>query len=108
MSQIAKSVGCARSTITQALLEFDIPLRNYIPTHFKRGQIAFGEKVRDGKVAPHKGELKIISELLAMRAQGATYGTLTKWLNEQGIKTKNGANLWDRPTVYKIIKRHCE
>lgn len=33
-----------------------------------------------------------------------SYGKIANWLNENGIKTKNGAK-WDRPTVYKVLKR---
>jgi len=29
---------------------------------------------------------------------------MAEWLNGNGIKTKNIAGKWDRPTVYKILK----
>ena len=56
----------------------------------------------------HHGEQKIIAELAAKRAEGESYGHLADWLNENGVKTKNCADKWDRPTVYKILKRHLE
>ncbi len=105
-SQIAGAIGCARSTVAKALLDFEIPLRDYLPKTYYRGQIAFGQKIRDGKVVPHLGELEIVAKLAEMRASGASYGALVKWVNEHGIKTKNGVKQWDRPTGFKILKRH--
>jgi Recombinase len=39
-----------------------------------------------------------------LKNTGATYGEIAKWLNTQGVKTKNGAQKWDRPTIFKMLK----
>lgn len=71
-----------------------------------KGQVAYGEKIRNGKIVPHLGELRIVGELVSMRKQGLSYGKLVKWLNQNEVPTKNRSKVWDRPTVYKILKRH--
>jgi hypothetical protein len=43
--------------------------------------------------------------MAARRADGESFGDLVDWLNGSGVKTKNGAGKWDRPPVYKILKR---
>lgn len=103
--QIARELGCARSTVSKYLLEHDIPIRTEEVPGQRRGQTAFGEKVRNGKIVPHFGELSLLAELQELRASGMSYGDLVTWLNASGVKTKNGGK-WDRPTVYKILKRN--
>jgi hypothetical protein len=56
----------------------------------------------------HLGEQKTIVKMAARRAEGASFGDLVDWLNENGVKTKNGVGKWNRPTVYKILKRYLE
>lgn len=70
-----------------------------------KGQVPYGWRIVNGQLVPHKGEQEIIAKLAELRQTGMSYGTLANWLNENGVKTKNGGK-WDRPTVYKILKRH--
>jgi hypothetical protein len=60
--------------------------------------------VVNGQLLPHKSEQGVIAKLRDLRQAGMSYGKLAHWLNENGVKTKNGAK-WDRPTVFKILKR---
>ena len=70
-----------------------------------KGQIPYGWRSLKGLLVEHLGEQKIIVEMAARRADGASFGDLVDWLNGNGVKTKNGAGKWDRPTVYKMLKR---
>jgi len=104
-SQIAREISSARSTVSAHLTEFEIG-RDENMRHGSKGQLGFGERMVKGRIIPHKGEKAIISEMAAMRADGASYGKIAGWLNQQGIRTKNRVKGWDRPTVYKILKRN--
>ncbi|WP_409480272.1 recombinase family protein [Pseudobdellovibrio sp. HCB154] len=59
-----------------------------------------------GKIVPHKTELKVIQKILKLHSSGATYSAVADWLNDRNVPTKNGAEGWQRPTVFKIIKKN--
>jgi transposase len=103
MRQIARELGCSKSTVAKHILEFGISLREgYLPRQ-RRGQIPFGMKMRNGQLVPHLGEQATISKLRELRAAGKSYKALVDWLKAEGVRSKNGGQ-WDRPTVYKILK----
>ncbi|MGE0171174.1 MAG: recombinase family protein [Oligoflexales bacterium] len=104
--QIARELGCARSTVSKYLADHEIEIRTGDTPGQRKGQTGFGEKVRNGKVVPHLGELALLDKLQEMRDRGVSYGELVTWLNQNGIKTKNGLAKWDRPTIYKILQRN--
>lgn len=106
MAQIAREIGCARSTVVKYLLEFGIKLRQdgLLPT-YPKSQPAFGEKVYGGKTLPHLGELRIIDQFCKLRQIGLSYGEIAKWANQHQIPTKNKASRWDRRTIFEILRR---
>lgn len=104
--KISDLTGCAKSTVGEYLAQFGIDQRVYPVPAQRRGQIPFGSRMHKGHMIAHKGEQKVIEELLKMRAQSRSFGDIVVWLNLNKVKSKNGGK-WDRPTVYKIIKR-CE
>ena len=57
---------------------------------------------------PHLAEQEALQQMVFLRNSGSSYGEITAWLNQSGIKTKNRANRWERPTVYKILKNAGE
>jgi site-specific DNA recombinase len=103
--QIAREQDCSHTTVSKYLLEFDMPPRVSGLPHQRRGQVAYGQRMVSGSLIAHKGEQEVIAQLLDRRSQGASYGDLVVWLNDNQIKTKNGCGGWDRPTVYKIVQR---
>lgn len=104
IKQIAREERCAPSTVAKYLLEFGIePRPDRLPRQ-RRGQIPFGMKMRNGLLVPHLAEQATIEKLRQLRSEGKPYGDLVDWLNTNGIRSKNGGR-WDRPTVYKILKR---
>jgi Recombinase len=104
MAQIGREAGFARPTVSESLMEFGIDRRPERPAHYRRGQVPYGFKVAKGGIVPHLQEQRTISDLRVRREQGASYGDLADWLNGEGVKTKNKAKCWDRPTVYKILQ----
>lgn len=103
--QIARENGWSHATVAKYLLEFGMPPRSTGLRDYPRGNAPYGARVVGGKLVVHKGEQAIIIQLNEMRSQGASYGDLVAWLNSEQVRTKNDAKKWDRPTVYKILKR---
>lgn len=104
IKQIAREQRCASSTVAKYLLESGIePRPDGLPRE-RRGQIPFGMKMRDEQLVPHLGEQATIAKLKELRCQGKSFGDLVDWLNASGVRSKNGGR-WDRPTIYKILKR---
>jgi hypothetical protein len=108
-AQIARDCGCARSTVTARLLEFGIELRrDGLPLHYRKSQLAYGERIQSGRVVPHRGERKVIERFQEMRKAGLSYGKLAHWANHEGVPTKNGVGQWNRRTIFEILKRNPE
>jgi hypothetical protein len=104
-AQIAREIRCSRATVIEHLHEFDIPIRDTPAHRQRRGQIPYGMKMRNGKLVEQKGEQEIIEKLRIMRSEGKTYRELVVWLKFHNVKTKNRKSQWDRPTIYKILRR---
>lgn len=103
--QISREIRSARSTVKEALNRFGIPMRPEEEAHrLNKGQLGYGERMVNGQIIPHKAEMEVISQIVALRADGLSYGKIVEWLNKQGFMTKNRAESWDRPTVYKILR----
>jgi IS30 family transposase len=102
--QIAREIFSARSTVSASLIEFGIePAGRF--RGFK-GQLGFGERLVKGRIVPHKGEKAVIDQMASMREAGASYGRIASWLNQNNVRTKNRVKGWDRPTVFKILKKN--
>ncbi len=107
--QISREIGSARSTVKEALGRFGIPLRSDDEAHrLNKGQLAYGERMVNGRVIPHLGEQRVLSQIVELRRKGESYGRIVGWLNSQNLPTKNQAEKWDRPTVYKILQRSLD
>ncbi|TVQ80876.1 MAG: hypothetical protein EA369_01445 [Bradymonadales bacterium] len=105
MGQIAREIGCARSSVMKHLDLFGISIRQGpLRTGFT-GQLAFGYKLERGKVVPHRSEQKLILEMRRLRTNGNTYREIADWLTSQNIRTKTGLEKWDRKVVHSILKR---
>jgi hypothetical protein len=103
--QIAREQGCAASTVSKYLYEFGFPPRASGLPHQRKGQIPYGSRMVKGRLVEHKGEQAVIEELIRLRSAGKSFGDLVAWLDVNQIRTKSKHAKWDRPTVYKILKR---
>ena len=107
LAQIAREVGCSRATVAKYLLEFGVALRRDGIPHYRKSQLAYGEKLHNDRIVPHLGELRIIEKLHELRQQGRSYAHLADWANESGIPTKNRSKRWDRRTIFEILRRRA-
>lgn len=102
--QIAREISSARSTVVSNLIENGVDLSKPLYSS-RKGQLAYGEKLLKGRLVPHLREQKHIQQMVEMRTAGASFGQIAIWLSKEKIPTKNKVTNWDRPTVFKIIKR---
>jgi hypothetical protein len=102
---IDRETGCSTSTIANYFYEHGIVMGTQPRPRERRGQVAYGQKMRNGSLVPHLGELEVVGKMRQLREQGLSFAAIVAWMTENGVKTKNGVNAWDRPTIYKIIKR---
>jgi hypothetical protein len=103
LAYIADLAGVSKTTVKDRVNLFG--LKRSADRQRLRGQVPYGWRLVKGKLVEHLGEQKIIGQMVLKRDEGASYGDLVDWLNGDSVKTKNGVGKWDRPTVYKILKR---
>jgi Recombinase len=103
LAYIADLAGVSKTTVKDRVKSFGLKRQDEGPR--LRGQVPYPWRLVKGKLVEHLAEQKIIGQMVVKRDDGASYGDLVDWLNDNGVRTKNGAGRWDRPTVYKILKR---
>ena len=105
-AQIAREIGCARSTVVKFLLEFGVELSKDGLPSYQKSQIAYGEKLYGGSVVPHLGERRVVATFMELRCEGRSYGEIAWWANQNGVPTKNRTGRWDRRTIFQILRRN--
>ena len=102
---VAALTFSARSTIIEHLRANNIPLRSADKQRLLHpGQIRYGEKILNGRIAPHKDELKVIERMKVLRTEGHSYRAIAKILEKNGIPTKNKKLRWHATSIMKILK----
>ena len=59
------------------------------PRHYRKSQLAYGEKIHNGRIVPHLDERMVITQFTEMRRQELPYADLATWPNKAAIPTKN-------------------
>ncbi len=96
----------AKTSISQALRKHQLTKPSHAqqtPTFHRR----YGKTLLKGKLVDHKGEQRIIEQMLELKSQGKSSYQIAKHLNSKKIKSKTGG-LWTYPTVTVIIKRETQ
>lgn len=72
---------------------------------FTGGTAPFGFNVIEGKLLPNLEELAVIERMKDLRASGARYSTIARWLNDNGIPTKRGLlGRWQTGNVKSVLE----
>ncbi len=97
--QISEISGWSRTSISDALRELEIKKDT------RKGPLPqYGMKKEGATHVVHKGEQKIIGQMLSLRNSGLSFDVIAKKLNEENIPSKSGGQ-WNKSTVKEIIKR---
>ncbi len=105
MNEIARDRGCSRSAIKAALEELGFTIKPRSDLNCSKGQVPFGYRVLNGRLVTHEGETAVLNQMLQWRTSGASFGEIAQRLNARGIKTKNRVRQWDRPTVFRMLRK---
>ena len=94
--QISEISGWSRTSISDALRELDIKKES------RKGPLPqYGMKKEGTTHVAHKGEQKVIGQMLSLLDAGQNFYQISKYLNDNNIPTKRGGS-W---SVKEIIKR---
>ena len=97
--QISEISGWSRTSISDALRELNIKKET------KKGPLPqYGMKKEGATHVVHKGEQKVISQILSLRNTGLSFDAIANKLNKENIPSKFGSQ-WNKSTVKEIIKR---
>lgn len=97
--QISKISECSRTSIKDVLSEMDIKKET------RKGPLPQYEMKEEGTThVVHKGEQKIIGQMLSLRNTGLSFDAVANKLNENNTPSKSGRQ-WNKSTVKEIIKR---
>lgn len=102
--QIAQELGCSHSTILKYLVHHGIEVREALPGHYRKGQLAYGKRRAKGRETQSNVELLNIEKMKSLRAQGFSYWKIADVFNSMKIPTKNKGSKWHPTTVMKILK----
>jgi len=97
---IAKELEVSKSTVRDTVRRYGLS-KNF-PGRQLKGQIPYGWKFIKGRLIEHKGEQKIIATMMELRMKGTSLRAIANFLEEYGIKTKNGGK-WQASTIMKIL-----
>ena len=110
-AQIAKEFEVAKSVIVGILNRGGIrpglkTSRVNNPENYRLRVAPYGYKIRDGKLAPSKTEMKLCRLVVELvKRKGLSANAVAKELGIRGYQNRSGAAKWDHSTVISIFKR---
>ena len=111
--QIAEAIGISKTVVLDRLHAEGIRMKTgkdrvNNPDNYRLHTAPYGWKVKDGKLAPNKAELKICRRVVTLVRQGLSYNAVAKELTKLGLRGRSGKAHWDHSTVISIYKRWNE
>ncbi len=111
----AGALGRLFITLIGAFAEFELSIireRTATAMAHKRGlgeytggTAPFGFDITEGKLIPNPDELAVIERMKALRASGARFSKIARWLNDSGIPTKKGLiGRWQTGNVKSVLE----
>jgi len=95
---IALLIGCAHSTINDALERFGIA-----KTRRLGGHVPYGYKMANGHRVKHTREQKILQQIQTKNARGWSNVKISDWLNTRGVRSPDGS-VWYPATVGRLLR----
>jgi len=96
--EIAAKLGSSHDSINSAIKKFNITK----PIKIRRPK--FGRATPNKSESQIKRELKTIALIKRLKKEGTSLRMISKYLNENKIKTPSGAGLWVPSTIKRIIQ----
>lgn len=103
--QIAELTFSSKETIREALIRFEIPLRERGQHHGHPAQLKYGRRLVHGREIIHKAEVKIMDQIQDMRDEGLSLREIGQRLDLAGIQTKEGCKKWYPEMIRRITRK---
>jgi hypothetical protein len=103
LRQISAKKVHSRSTISKFLKGSGMTLRAPGQGHGNPSQLKFGYRKVEGRVVPHRGELRIIEAIRDFRSEGLTMRQIAERMTALRIPSKNGKLKWHPMMVKRVI-----
>ncbi len=100
--EIASEIFASRSTVSVNMRRLGISLR--AGDEIQKGQLAFGQRIKDGHRIRHKKESDVLRRMSDLRKQGFSYHKIADILNTLAISTKTRKSKWHGTTVMNMLK----
>lgn len=113
LEAVAKEMRIAKSSVRRKLQWLGISLRP--GTHSPEGKLAkkrrrfaghapYGYFFIRGRLVEHPKEIEVVHRILDLRKSGASFVSIAKTLNADGVLTRKGGHWW-HPLVAAIVRR---
>jgi len=104
LAQIGKEFLYSKNGIRNALIRFNIPLRE---RHAKGrpSNIDYGKRIVNGCRIEHLAEQRVIQTIVDMRGEGLSYAKIAAFLTKIGVPTKKKGKGWHYEVVRNIYLR---
>ncbi len=106
MRQIASEFTSSKTAIRDALIAFEIPLRERGENPYRLHNLPFGKKVQNRKVINHEREQEVICSILKMHGDRLSNTAIARALTAMKIPTKQRGCKWHPEMVRQILIRN--
>ncbi len=94
MRQIAAEFASSKTAIRNALIAFDIPLRERWRNPYRLHNLPFGKRLGKGRVVDYEREQKVIRSILKIHADGLSNSAIVHALTAMTTPTKKRGRKW--------------
>lgn len=105
MRQIAAEFASSKTAIRNALLAFDLPLRERWRNPYRLHNLPFGKKLWKGMVVDYEREQEVIRSILKMHDDGLSNTAIARALTAMKVSTKQRQLKWHPEMVRQILLR---
>ena len=102
--QIAKEIFSSKMAVLDALVRFEIPIREPHYHHGHPSQPCYGQRYHKHKLIEHKTEQRVIRVVKDLHDKGLSLRQIAKVLNEMKIATKGLGKRWHQEMVRRILR----
>ena len=108
LRQIAAEFASSKTAIRNALLVFNIPLRERWRNPYRIHNLPFGKTLREGTVVDYKREQEIIHSVLKMHGDRLSNTAIARALTAMKIPSKRRQTRWHPEMVRQILIRYSK
>lgn len=105
LRQISALCFSSKTAVREALLHYNIPLRDKSQCHKNPAYPKFGKKKVKGKIVDYKKELQILETIKSMYITGNSTKQIATFLNQMKVPTKQQGKKWYGETIRYILIR---